>query len=773
MLIFHFILISLFFIPISYSKGGVFPPFPFGPIPPSVKPQASKPCFHLFTEGSLIKKSKPQISTLSVYDVSQLTHEQVQNLRPHQLVLLKPMAAEFLVRLYYTDSMIHIYSRYEDMGRKLTNEQKLALVMAHPSLGKKIWTDKAYQKHWMLDNITMDVIEDAGIAVKTERMSVYASLKDHIAYAAALKAFRRAYFFGTGQKGRDGNLAMQDNFTDAQLKEKVRLLKGHFDSEYIFRLIKDKNLTQEMVSEVFLELERGRIAALKTKIEGYWPKSAKESSGEPPELEKAKEKEDKINEARKPQPSAKIQKRKALIERGLNPYPYEFKKSITAAEVLQAQLKENQIEQLAGRLMRMRKMGQIAFFDLQDDTGQCQFYVKIKELSQKDQDFFKYADIGDIIGVSGSLFKTKTGENTLRVKSFQILSKTTQVLPEKYHGLENKESRYRHRHLDWIMNPESLNILKTRSKIIQLIRDFMYKRGFMEVETPTLQPIYGGAMALPFSTTHRALGSKLYLKISPELYLKRVIAGGPEKVFEIGKNFRNEGMDRLHNPEFTMLEYYEAYSDYQDQMKNFEDLVSSIVKEIKNTLKITYQGKQIDFTPPWPRVPFLEMIKKWTGLDLSKMNEKDLEKLKSKGISFDPKGSKGQILMSVFEHFEEQLRQPVFIVDFPKDISPLTKTHRKHEDLVERFEPYIAGMEIGNAYTELNDPVEQRQRLQSQERIQNEEERHPMDEDFLHAVGTGLPPLGGVGLGIDRLVMLLTDQTSIREVIWFPTMKAK
>lgn len=470
----------------------------------------------------------------------------------------------------------------------------------------------------------------------------------------------------------------------------------------------------------------------------------------------------------------KKKKRKELIQQGLNPYPYYFKRTACAGSVVQGQLKEDIVYSLSGRLLRLRSMGKAVFFNIQDFTGLCQCYAKINELPSSDQAFFKNADIGDIIGVSGKFFKTKKGENTLRVQSFQILCKSTQMLPEKYHGLEDKELRYRYRHLDLIMSPSVRETLLTRSRVIQLIREFLFQRGFIEAETPALQPIYGGAMACPFSTYHKSLDAQFYLKISPELYLKRLIAGGVEKVFEIGKNFRNEGMDRLHNPEFTMLEYYEAYTDYQDQMNRFEELIAYVVKEIKGSLKFKYQNKELNFEPPWKRLSVFEGIQKYGGFSASSMPPSELaQKLQSVHVSVHPQDSFGKMVMTAFEALvEKHIWHPAFAVDFPKDVSPLTKDHRSQKGLVERFEPFTAGMEIGNAYTELNDPVEQRARLEAQQRTQDEE-KHPMDEDFLHAVGVGMPPLGGAGLGIDRLVMLLTNQTSIREVIWFPTVKIK
>ena len=470
----------------------------------------------------------------------------------------------------------------------------------------------------------------------------------------------------------------------------------------------------------------------------------------------------------------KQQKRSILLEKNLNPYPYQFQKTVSTSDISNGKMKEDTKGSLAGRLMRMRLMGQACFFNLQDQQGECQCYVKIKELSHSDQEFFKYVDIGDIVGVTGSFFKTKKGENTLRVESFQILCKTTELLPEKYHGLEDKELRYRYRHLDLIMSQKVKQTLFTRSQVIQNIRQYLHQKGFIEIDTPVLQPIYGGAMAEPFSTHHNSLDAQFYLKISPELYLKRLVAGGLEKVFEIGKNFRNEGMDRLHNPEFTMLEYYEAYTDYQTQMTHFENLVIHVVESITGSQKITYQDQTIDFSSPWKCLSICEGIKQYGDFDVSSMESKDIiQKLKSMSIDHGPQWSRGKLIMTAFENLvEKHLHQPTFVIDFPKEISPLTKNHRQLKGFVERFEPFIAGMEIGNAYSELNDPVEQRTRLEEQQR-NKDGETHPMDEDFLHAVGVGMPPLGGVGLGIERLVMLLTNQSSIREVIWFPTVKSK
>ncbi len=557
----------------------------------------------------------------------------------------------------------------------------------------------------------------------------------------------------------------------------------------------------------------------------------------------------------------KIRKRAELVKHGVNPYPHKWsKKRIFISKVLkmadsleskQQQTTDNNFEQeskhsknklfhIAGRLMRKRPMGKADFFNIQDETGDFQCYIRRDDFSksseassttQKETPFpiakssdhvqeeslkaqnkqlnpwelWKLCDIGDIIGLSGTVFKTKKGELSLRVKDFQILCKTLEVLPEKYHGLEDKELKYRYRHLDLIMDVKSREVFKTRSKIIQEIRSFMFKKNFMEVETPILQPIYGGAVAEPFETYFRRLNQKMYLKISPEIYLKKLIVGGFEKVFEIGKNFRNEGIDRSHNPEFTMMEYYQAYTDYKDQMKMFEELVCHVTKKIKGSLKFEYQGRELDFTPPWKRITVKEAIKEnskaihpidpdtITFKNLFKYVQSlepktDLEKFKNflhqKVLPKDLQEElKDELIAMAFElTVEKELWDPVFITDFPLAVSPLTKKHRdiKQARTVERFEPYIASMELGNAYTELNDPIDQRERLKQQkQQIQNMKKEsdknvsHPVDENFLHAMAVGMPPTGGVGLGIDRLVMILTNQNNIKDSVLFPMLKNK
>jgi lysyl-tRNA synthetase class 2 len=478
----------------------------------------------------------------------------------------------------------------------------------------------------------------------------------------------------------------------------------------------------------------------------------------------------------------KKRKLAALREKGLDPFPHSFKPTHKAASVkamhdgLQAGEATTADVVMAGRLMTRRDMGKAAFFNFQDQTGSLQGYVRLEELSPEHQEFFKHVDLGDWVGLTGFIFKTEKGELSIHCKKFEIICKTIEPLPEKFHGVTDIEIKYRHRHLDLITDEESRQVFATRTKIRREIRRFLDERGFMEVETPILQPIYGGAAAYPFSTHHRALDMKLFLKISPELYLKRLIVGGFEKVYDMGKNFRNEGIDRSHNPEFEMLEYYEAYTDYHDQMKQFEELVCHVVQSVKGTLKFTYQGKELDFTPPWNRLSVYDGLREHAGFDPLKISDAELfQRVRDLGGDIEKPGPRGEMLMEAFElSVEKHLWHPTFIIDFPVEVSPLTKTHRTHDGLVERFEPMVAHMELGNAYTELNDPEDQRRRLEAQEAQRViDEEAQPMDEDFLNAIETGMPPTGGVGLGVERLVMLITDRPSIRDIILFPTMRFK
>ncbi len=480
----------------------------------------------------------------------------------------------------------------------------------------------------------------------------------------------------------------------------------------------------------------------------------------------------------------KAEKRKklhAMKEKGINPYPYSFDKNIHIEQLIKdysdlaAGEKKTETQfRIAGRLMTLRAMGKASFFNIQDVTGSLQCYIKIEEQTEIDRAAFDLIDLGDIVGLEGYIFKSQKGELSLYVQKFQVLTKTLEPLPEKFHGIQDVEIKYRHRHLDLISDVDSRKVFVTRGRIIKAIKKFLDDRGFMEVETPVLQPLYGGAAANPFTTHHRALDMKLYMKISPELYLKRLIVGGFEKVYEIGKNFRNEGIDRTHNPEFTMLEFYEAYTDYNYQMKQFEDLVSSVCKEITGSTKVMYQEKEIDFTTPWRRLTVLDGIKEYAKIDPDDVNALNdyLKKNSEKPVKLENL-STGEKQMKVFEIAAEPfLWQPTIVMDHPVEISPLTKIHRSNPKLVERFEPFAACMELGNSYSELNDPEEQRARLKQQEAKRGvDEEAHPMDEDFLHAIETGMPPTGGVGLGIERVVMLFTDRASIRDIIFFPTMK--
>lgn len=479
----------------------------------------------------------------------------------------------------------------------------------------------------------------------------------------------------------------------------------------------------------------------------------------------------------------KRRKLHALKEMGYDPYPHNFKRTSTLKEIITefdgiepGEVLEAKSFKVAGRLMTKRPMGKAAFFNIQDQSAAIQCYLKKQELGEKDVMAFEHIDLGDIVGIEGFVFKSKKGELSLHCKSFEILCKTLEPLPEKFHGVQDIEIKYRHRHLDLISDPESREVFEKRSKIISEVRNYLNNKGFLEVETPVLQPIYGGAAAYPFSTHHRALDMKLYLKISPELYLKRLIVGGFEKVYEIGKNFRNEGIDRSHNPEFSMLEWYEAYTDYNDQMEQFEDLICHLAEKVTGSSKVTYQGEEIEFKPPWRRLTVYDGVKEYAGIDPASATVEQLfAKAKELGSELEKAPSHGELVIELFElSAEEHLIQPTFVMDFPKEVSPLTKKHRTKEGLVERFEPICAGMEIGNSYTELNDPEDQLQRLQEQEEKRVvDEEAQPMDKDFIHAIDTGMPPTGGVGIGIERIVMLLTDRASIRDILFFPTMKLK
>jgi len=477
----------------------------------------------------------------------------------------------------------------------------------------------------------------------------------------------------------------------------------------------------------------------------------------------------------------RLQKLSLLKEEGVNPFPYSFDKKDSAIELhkkfdekLKAEEHSKATASIAGRIKTLRIMGKASFIDIEDESGKMQLYLQIDNISNY-KDIKKF-DIGDWIGVKGIIFKTKTGELTIEVRELEILCKAIRPLPSNWYGLKDPEIRYRRRELDLIMNKDVLQTFKMRSKAASLMREFLESKGFLEVETPLLQPVYGGANAKPFMTKLNALDMNLYLSISPELYLKRLIIGGYEKVYTICKNFRNEGIDKSHNPEFTMMECYAAYWDYTDMMKLTEDMYAYIFKKVIGTTKVKFGDVELDFTPPWKRLTMYDALKEHSGINVEKMSKKDIEKaIKDKGlkIEYDKDWPKGLIVMALFDEFcEHKIIQPTFIIDHPMESSPLCKVHRKNPELIERFEPVAFGMEIGNAYSELNDPFVQRKHFEEQLKLLKEAGNpHPLDEGFLEALEQGMPPTGGLGVGFDRLVMFLTGKQSIRDVILFPFMK--
>lgn len=440
---------------------------------------------------------------------------------------------------------------------------------------------------------------------------------------------------------------------------------------------------------------------------------------------------------------------------------------------------EGKIVTIAGRLMSKRVMGKMSFADLRDGSGKIQLCVKRDELGEDAYAKYKKWDIGDIVGAVGEVFMTQKGEISVRVTQLTLLSKSLRPLPEKYHGLTNTDLRYRQRYVDLIMNPDVKRTFKLRSAIITAIRNYLDQRGYMEVDTPILNTIAGGATARPFITHHNTLDLDMYLRIAPELYLKRLVVGGFEKVYEMGRQFRNEGMDVKHNPEFTTMELYQAYTDYVGMMDLTEDMIRTVAQEVLGTTTITYEGQELDLGKPWERITMIDSIKKFTGVDFrTAKDDKEAEEMaKSIGIEFDEDAeplTKGEIIALVFEErVEENLIQPTFITEYPVEISPLAKRYADNPDFTERFEVFIIGREYGNAFSELNDPIDQAERFRKQveKREKGDDEASMMDEDYVNALEYGLPPTGGLGIGIDRLVMLLTDSSSIRDVLLFPTMK--
>ena len=469
--------------------------------------------------------------------------------------------------------------------------------------------------------------------------------------------------------------------------------------------------------------------------------------------------------------SQRIEKLKLFKDSGIDPYGQKFNKTCSIKDLL-ASFKENQNVVLAGRLMAKRKHGKVVFADLRDQSNRLQLYIRKDDpLSAEEFELFNKLDIGDIIGVEGETFKTHTGEATLKVARFTLLSKSLRPLPEKWHGLKDIQTRYRQRYVDLIANPEVKEIFILRSKIVASIRDFLNQRGFLEVETPMMHIIPGGAAGRPFETHHNEYDMDLFLRIAPELYLKRLIVGGFEKIYEINRSFRNEGVSTRHNPEFTMLELYAAYCDYEDMMKITEEIFAHVAQSVLGKLKFDYQGKEIDFTPPWPRRSFAQAVKERFDIDPGDQTTVMVEKLKAKGRPVEERLTRSQIVKMVEEILTADApTQPVFFTEYFSILCPLAKNKKENPLISERFELYAAGMEVANAYSELNDPLEQRARLEVELKDAVASGRC-LDEDFIEALEYGMPPTGGLGIGIDRLVMLFLNQSSIRDVILFPLLR--
>lgn len=481
--------------------------------------------------------------------------------------------------------------------------------------------------------------------------------------------------------------------------------------------------------------------------------------------------------------SSRRQKLARLRAQGVVPYPYSYARSHTAEEVRAAfgSLGPNQRTgaqvHLAGRLTALRRMGKATFAHLLDRSGRIQVYATTNGLGPEAYERFGDLDLGDIVGVAGEPFTTKTGELTVDVREFTLLAKSLRPLPEKWHGLKDVETRYRQRALDFISNDAARRAIAVRATILRTCRLFLDSQGFIEVETPILQSIPGGATARPFVTHHHALDRDLYLRVAPELYLKRLLVGGLEKVYEIGRNFRNEGISSMHNPEFTALEAYEAYGDYTRAMELAEGLVEACVLAVAGTTRLTYQGRDVDFARPWRRASLLELVAEGSGCNVEKPLPELVAEIDRHGIPLPPplrKGPKGKVIEHLLEtRVQENLWDPTFVLDFPVDISPLAKRKRGRDDLVERFELYVTGREVANAFSELNDPDDQRERFALQEalRAAGDDEAQPLDEDFLRDLELGMPPAAGIGFGLDRLVMVLADAPSIREVLAFPPLR--
>lgn len=493
--------------------------------------------------------------------------------------------------------------------------------------------------------------------------------------------------------------------------------------------------------------------------------------------EKAPLTESEINE----QMQVRLDKMHKIEEHGWLPFGHKFEWSHHAADIAEQfeELSANEtIVRLAGRVMAIRGHGKTCFMDLMDKSGRIQLYVRKDAIGEENYALIKMMDIGDIVGVCGTVFRTHMGELSIKAVSLEMLSKSLRPLPEKWHGLKDIEMRYRQRYVDLIVNPEVRDTFVKRSQIIKSVREILDNRDFLEVETPIMHSIAGGAAARPFITYHNALDMQLYMRIAPELYLKRLIVGGMERVYELGRVFRNEGIDIKHNPEFTIVEIYQAFADYKDMMELTETIVSQTAQKVLGTMKITYEGQEIDLTPPWNRMTMIEAVAKYTGQDFTGVT--DIEEARKMAaainVPIETTYGIGKIINACFEeHVEDKLIQPTFITGHPKEISPLAKSSVENPEITDRFEGFIYAREICNGFTELNDPIDQRERFvkQVEERKAGDDEAHMMDEDFVNALEYGLPPTGGLGIGIDRLVMFLTDSTSIRDVLFFPHMRHK
>ncbi|MDD5259655.1 MAG: lysine--tRNA ligase [bacterium] len=480
-----------------------------------------------------------------------------------------------------------------------------------------------------------------------------------------------------------------------------------------------------------------------------------------------------------------LQRRKKLDDlkaQNVDPYPNKFVATFNSVRIrqqfghLQQEAEDPTVVVLAGRIMTMRLMGKACFANLKDASGRIQIYVRKDKIGETEYALFKTLDMGDIIGVEGMVFCTRTGELTIMVQKFTLLSKALRPLPEKWHGLKDIETRYRQRYVDLIANDEVADIFRVRSKAIKTMRRILDEKDFLEVETPMMQPLAGGAAAKPFITHHNALDIDLYLRIAPELYLKRLIVGGLERVYEINRNFRNEGISTRHNPEFTMIELYQAYADYNQVMDLCRELITAVVKECTGKLEVEYQGNNLSFDGDWKRMTLLEAVKEYAGVDfITPKTMGETKKIATDlNVQFTDQDTQYKIINTIFEEcVEKKLVQPTFICDYPTELSPLAKNAKGNPDIVERFELFIGAQELANAYSELNDPLEQRKRMEQQlkQRERGDEEAQMLDEDYLRALEHGMPPCGGLGIGIDRLIMVITNSASIRDVILFPQMR--